>query len=150
MNTIFGNFLERTIPNLKNAIINLTIGGNNAEMNLEDFKAVMVSEPTYKVYRALLTQTGGTAPVATILENTLGTIQWSYITAGVYSGTLTGAFPINKYFAPVPIDGFDCLANNGGGGSPYFYNRTNDDTILLSSGADDQLSNTPIEIRVYN
>jgi hypothetical protein len=65
MNTIFGNFLERTIPNLRNAIINLTIGGNNAEMNLEDFKAVMAPEPTpipepsYKVYTALLTQSGG-------------------------------------------------------------------------------------------
>jgi hypothetical protein len=64
MNTIFGNFLERTIPNLRNAIINLTIGGNNAEMNLEDFKAVMAPEPTpipepnYKVYTALLTQSG--------------------------------------------------------------------------------------------
>jgi hypothetical protein len=64
MNTIFGNFLERTIPNLRNAIINLIIGGNNAEMNLEDFKALMAPEPTpipepsYKVYTALLNQNG--------------------------------------------------------------------------------------------
>jgi len=68
MNTIFGNFLERTIPNLKNAIINLTVGGNNAEMNLEDFKAVMAPEPTpipepsYKVYTALVSQSGGDDP----------------------------------------------------------------------------------------
>ena len=65
MNTIFGNFLERTIPNLRDAIINLTIGGNSSVMNLEDFKAVMAPEPTpipepsYKVYTALVTQIGG-------------------------------------------------------------------------------------------
>jgi hypothetical protein len=64
MNTIFGNFLERTIPNLRDAIINLTIGGNSSVMNLEDFKAVMAPEPTpipeapYKVYTALVTQSG--------------------------------------------------------------------------------------------
>ena len=69
MNTIFGNFLERTIPNLRNAIINLTIGGNTAEMNLEDFKAVMAPEPTpipepsYKVYTALVTQSGSDDPI---------------------------------------------------------------------------------------
>jgi hypothetical protein len=62
MNTIFGNFLERKIPNLRNAIINLTIGGNNAEMNLEDFKAAMAPEPSYKVYTALVTQSGGDDP----------------------------------------------------------------------------------------
>lgn len=63
MNTIFGNFLERTIPNLRNAIINLTIGGNNAEMNLEDFKAVMAPELNYKVYTALVSQTGTDEPL---------------------------------------------------------------------------------------
>jgi hypothetical protein len=68
MNTIFGNFLERTIPNLRDAIINLTIGGNSSVMNLEDFKAVMAPEPTpipepsYKVYTALVTQSGSDDP----------------------------------------------------------------------------------------
>ncbi len=64
MNTIFGNFLERTIPNLKNAIINLTIGGNTAEMNLEDFKTVMAPEPSYKVYTALVSQSGVDDPIS--------------------------------------------------------------------------------------
>jgi hypothetical protein len=40
----------------------------------------------YKVYSALLTQSGTDAPVATILENTLGyDITWGYIGIGVYS-----------------------------------------------------------------
>ena len=54
--------------------------------------------PSYKVYRALLTQTGTSAPTAIVLENTLGgTPVWSRGTAGVYELTLTGAFnPINQ------------------------------------------------------
>lgn len=52
---------------------------------------------TPKVYKALLTQTGTDAPVATVLENTLGgTIVWSYFNAGNYIGTLAGAFTANK------------------------------------------------------
>jgi len=54
-----------------------------------------------KAYRALLTQTGTDAPVATVLENTLGgTPVWERSTFGTYTLTLTGAFvgqvvPIN-------------------------------------------------------
>lgn len=52
-----------------------------------------------KVYKALLTQTGTNAPVATVLENTLGgSIVWSYISVGEYLGTLNGAFTDNKVF----------------------------------------------------
>jgi hypothetical protein len=46
-----------------------------------------------KVYRALLTQTGTDAPVATVLENTLGAVVWTYQGVGIYRGLLTNAFP---------------------------------------------------------
>ncbi len=50
-----------------------------------------------KVYRALLTQSGGHAPTATVLENTLGgTVVWTYSNEGIYVGTLAGAFPEGK------------------------------------------------------
>lgn len=50
-----------------------------------------------RVYRALLTQTGTDAPVATVLENTLGgTVVWTRSGAGDYQGTLSGAFTANK------------------------------------------------------
>ena len=43
-----------------------------------------------KVYRALLTQTGTDAPVATVLENTLGAdVTWDYDDAGRYRVTLS-------------------------------------------------------------
>lgn len=57
-------------------------------ITVEDFAAQLtppVPEPTYKVYTALLTQTGTTAPVATVLENTLGVnISYSYAILGTY------------------------------------------------------------------
>jgi hypothetical protein len=150
MNTIFGNFLERIIPNLKKATLKLNISGHDAEMTVEDFKSQIVSEPTYKIYRALLTQTGGNAPVATVLENTLGTIVWSYLAPGLYLGTLNGAFPINKYFAFLASGGFDTAPNNGGSGNPYYYSRVDDNSVGINSVTDDKLTNSPIEIIVYN
>jgi hypothetical protein len=50
-----------------------------------------------KKYVALLTQSGTSAPVATVLENTLGgTVVWSYVGVGTYYGTLASAFTQNK------------------------------------------------------
>lgn len=58
-----------------------------------------------KRYVALLTQTGGNAPVATVLENTLGgTVVWTRTAAGTFRGTLASAFPATKTV---------CLLGNG-------------------------------------
>lgn len=48
------------------------------------------------VYRALLSQSGANAPVATVLENTIGEIVWSYDGPGNYNATLAGAFTVGK------------------------------------------------------
>lgn len=57
----------------------------------------LATKPTYKVYKAFLTQTGTNAPVATVVENTLGgTPVWSYFGVGTYELTLAGAFTLNK------------------------------------------------------
>lgn len=109
----------------------------------------------YKVYTALLTQTGTNAPVATVLENTLGgDIIWSYAGVGSYIGTLNESFLENKYFSLCPVlgisAGYDAEVNNGGGGSGYRYARLDDDNIIVNLGGDSALINTPIEIRVYN
>jgi hypothetical protein len=62
----------------------------------------------YLVYTALLTQTGTDAPVATILQNTLGgTPVWGYTSAGLYTVTLAGVFTVNKtviFVQPMPIN----------------------------------------------
>ncbi len=63
-----------------------------------------IEPPYYKVvegvkkytYKALLTQSGTNAPIAEVLENTLGNIVWNYETTGVYSGNLVNGFPVEK------------------------------------------------------
>jgi len=47
----------------------------------------------YKKYIALISQTGTADPTVTVLENTIGDIVWTRLSAGNYEGTLTGAFP---------------------------------------------------------
>jgi hypothetical protein len=108
-------------------------------------------QPTYKVYTALISQTGTNAPIATILENTIGSIVWTRVSAGVYRATLDDTFLIDKLFIPCPSGGFDSSVNTGGGGTSYKLARNNDAIIqLTTSSTDDVLNYTPIEIRVYN
>src|SRR5262245_16029301 len=50
-----------------------------------------------KKYIALLSQSGGAAPTATVLENSLGgNVVWTRTGQGKYLGTLAGAFPNGK------------------------------------------------------
>lgn len=51
-----------------------------------------------KVWRGLVSQSGSSAPTATVLENSLGTITWARSSAGVYTATVSpaGAFTSNK------------------------------------------------------
>lgn len=110
------------------------------------------SEPAYKVYTALLTQTGINPPVPTVLENTIGTIWFERIGAGIYHIKSNSLFTTNKVWRSISGDGFQ----NGGlvFGTAYI----DDSTILLVSynhynnfnGEDEVLGQTPIEIRVYN
>ncbi|MBK9497759.1 MAG: hypothetical protein IPO08_25255 [Xanthomonadales bacterium] len=50
----------------------------------------------YKSYVATLTQAGTAAPVATVLQNTIGDIVWTRSEAGRYVGTLANAFVASK------------------------------------------------------
>ena len=102
----------------------------------------------YKVYTALLVQSGTNAPVATVLENTLGgTIVWSRNGAGDYSATLTGGFILNKT-AMFMTDSFSLYKSR--------LRRFNADILSLyttqagnSTTVDSALDST-VEIRVYN
>lgn len=61
---------------------------------LTAINGVAGSDNLPKRYVANLTQTGTGAPVATVLENSLGgTLVWTRSDIGVYFGTLAGAFP---------------------------------------------------------
>lgn len=51
-----------------------------------------------KIYRALLSQVGVNPPTATVLQNTLGSVAYNYVTPGQYNVVKSGAFPQAKTF----------------------------------------------------
>ena len=80
-----------------------------------------------KVYRALLTQTGTDAPVATVLENTLGgEVVWTRGLTGIYFGTLAGAFPSGKTY----VSPFQYVDTSNGNYQLYRYT---DDAVTIES-----------------
>ena len=108
----------------------------------------------YKVYTALLTQSGTSAPTAIVLENTLGgTVVWTRSGVGSYVATLTGAFVLNKTSFSATVNGTPIPPSTS---SVNIYgNRATVDTIAVSTVtntgfADGTISPAYIEIRVYN
>ena len=103
-------------------------------------------EPAYKVYTALLTQTGTNAPVTTVLENTIGSITIIRSGVGEYRVQSSGLFTLNKTtFDITPILGFikqDQLSNIN---EITFITRG---TSNITS--DGLLASKKLEIRVYN
>lgn len=68
-------------------------------LHINDDSEVPIELPTdpppaapYLKYVAIMEQSGTDAPVATILENTIGAIVWTRASTGSYRGTLAGAF----------------------------------------------------------
>ena len=109
----------------------------------------------YKVYTALLSQTGENAPVPTVLENTLGEIlSYSRTQEGEYIITTTGTFPQGKTWAVINTPSYD-------GNGPfalqigrisntecniYAYSLLTANLQELGTNGDE----VSIEIRVYN
>lgn len=122
--------------------------GSDSNGDQKQFDMSNFGTSTYKVYTALLTQTGTDAPVATVLENTIGNIIWTRSNTGVYQATLLDAFTNNKTFL---LMGTIPYINN----PAYFFSRTNSNICTIQTSvnniiSDGLLTNTSIEIRVYN
>jgi hypothetical protein len=101
-----------------------------------------------KKYVALLTQTGTSAPVATVLENSLGgTVVWTRSVAGYYVATLNGAFPSDKTAlfpgSPNSTTSQIALVDEN---QP---NQVGLSTSINGVNTDGQLSNTAVMIIVY-
>ena len=87
---------EITIPTIDDLLIGTDVENQNETKNFSIQGLIDLAIP-YKIYNAVLTQSGNLAPVATVLQNTLGgTIVWTRDSEGVYLGTLAGAFTTNK------------------------------------------------------
>ncbi len=97
----------------------------------------------YLVYTALLSQSDTDAPVATVLENTLGgTVVWSWEGGGEYIGTLAGAFTENKTWFSGPSVSFSAAVKDG------YLTWLSEDTVGMDFSTD-YGGVAHIEIRVY-
>lgn len=102
----------------------------------------------YKVYTALLTQSGTDAPVATVLENTLGVeLTWERYAPGLYKAAYS-------YTDENKIIGFSGQGWAAWGISTQIFPEPEYVTIYVSTdsqtASDNLLNRTEIEIRVYN
>lgn len=113
----------------------------------------------YKKYVALLTQENTDPPVATyIIENTIGSITYSYLGVGSYILTLPEPVLYEKLVVITGVNSQQdpaILSYRMAGGYPIIPGYSSD-TIYLStfdlytqSDSDQRLYLTPIEIRVY-
>jgi hypothetical protein len=100
----------------------------------------------YKSYTALLTQSGTSAPVATVLENTVGTITITRSGTGEYTITSSGLFTLNKTtFDITPIQGFIKQSALSNINTIVFETRSTSNVA-----SDELLVSKKLEIRVYN
>lgn len=75
-------------------LVNIGVETNDSiVVALQKIDAAMLAANPFKIYAALLTQSGLDAPTATVQSNTVGAVTFQYITTGVYWMVLTGAFP---------------------------------------------------------
>lgn len=129
--------------------------GANTKLRIGEVLREIANEKPYKVYTALLTQSGTNAPVATVLENTLGgEVVWSREDVGIYSGTLSGVFTLDKTYISTGI--FDTAFTDAVGYvNTDLTSRPNSVSlgtfdIPTDTASDGLLYATSIEIRVYN
>jgi hypothetical protein len=104
----------------------------------------------YKVYTALLTQSGTAAPTATVLENTLGFVpDLVYSNVGVYAlSNLVSGFTLNKTVLFLTGDiGSNATYGISRSGVSQVRVISRDDLGNTSNGL---LVNATVEIRVYN
>lgn len=108
----------------------------------------LVSPIGVKRYKALISQTGTSAPTVTILENTLGTVTYSYSSTGIYSANSSGLFTPGKTYwnTAAGANASTVSAFNMFSSSVMFLNVKQ---VSTGSNIDGALSDTPILIEVY-
>ena len=98
------------------------------------------------IYKAIITQTGTAAPVATILENSLNTnVIWTRVAVGSYAGTLEGG----EFNASTFV-----LATIASPGAFLIYGTTSGSDIKIATKdaagvAVDLVGTAYIEVQVY-
>lgn len=139
MNTINGNFLERTIPSLKGALVTLNMGNSTSEMNLEDLatnlgagvtsiipgSGISVDQSTGNVTISATGGGGGTNPTSTYVPfNNGGTFADSYLINDAANSVLKTVYEGNDIGLKIDFaNGYGQLYSNTGSG--LFYDGLN-------------------------
>ena len=143
-NTTTTGITFKTGVNTNTATIDSLLLTGNQTYQLPNASGTIALQ-SYKVYSALLTQSGTSAPTALVLEDTIGGITFSYTGPGQYRAN--GVFPANKTI----ITGNNVFTANDETiayslGNTSYCNIT---TRFNSSVANNILASNFIEIRVY-
>jgi hypothetical protein len=105
-----------------------------------------VAKP-YRVYSAIVSQTGTGNPTVSVLQNTIGEIVWTRTSRGVFTGALSGAFSANKTLVFVTNGMAD---TNIISGKQADINSVVVSQVNATTGAAaDELGAVSLEIRVY-
>lgn len=143
------NFLGKTINDVKGMF-------NKINEIIDWLSGVGIAGAgSYKKYVALLTQSGTSAPVATVLEDTIGTITFEYSSEGNYNINSTAKFTSGKtviFLGASSQDTDQGLFQSEAADSNQLHIRTWDFNSGLNEFAmvNGKLVATSIEIRVYN
>lgn len=159
-----GDYLLSAFNGLNSVYLSADYTNNNVEIVLpnESGTLALTSDRAailgYREYVALLSQTGTGNPSAVIIRNELsGPIVWTRNYAGNYSGTLVGAFTVNKtdpgpYGAPIGLDFYEAYESN----EIYLASSGEPDTVTLRSfdpglsQYKDGFTNVLVRIKVYD
>lgn len=127
-------------------LVEIEQAGQSAQCTTQDI-AALAGAP-YLKYVALLSQADTDAPVATVLENTLGgAVVWTRDDEGTFIGTLAGAFTANKSICLTMLNS-DMSASYF---ATYEFANVNELTVRCYDSAFSLADNLgcTIEIRVY-
>ena len=128
-----------------------TAGTNTDQIATTAF--VQAAARPYKVYTALLSQTGTNAPTATVLENTLGvTITWTRMMSGQFLGTASySIFSPNKFVSSSGRTNINTLIRlDYFSPTDVFLGTATVTGAASSTFSDSLITSASIEIRVYN
>ena len=114
------------------------IQNQTKSFKLSDVKGYILG---YKGYVANLSQTGTSAPIATVMVNEIGDITLSRVGAGEYAIASSSLFVNGKTTVNI---------NNSTNGDVISASYDSANLITITTSGDSQLSNTTVEIRVYS
>lgn len=125
-------------------MINITV----AEGGIQGIPGTSGGSASYKIYRALLSQSGTASPVAAVLENTLGgDVTFDRTLAGSFRALSSSLFGVSADKCFVLMGAFGAVAYTAwASAGEVGFSTLND---YNDSGTDGWLANTSFEILVY-